>query len=43
VVYHSGVELYCEIRMCSLWSCLFTFTNVYKCGVIMTSSAAMNT
>jgi len=27
-------------RLCSVWRSLFT--NVYKCDVIMTSSAAMN-
>ena len=34
------VELCCEIRLCSAWKSLFI--NVYKCDVIMTSSAAMN-
>jgi len=34
------VELCCEIRLRSVWRSLFT--NVYKCDVIMMSSAAMN-
>jgi len=28
------------VKLCSVWRSLFT--NVYKCDVIMTSSAAMN-
>jgi len=36
----SVIELCCEIRLCSVWRSLFT--NVHKCDVIMTSSAAMN-
>jgi len=31
---------YAVNRLCSVWRSLFT--NVYKCDVIMTSSAAMN-
>jgi len=34
------VELCCEIMLCSVWKSLFT--DLYKCDVIMTSSAAMN-
>ena len=41
IINYQSLELCCEIRLRSVWRSLFI--NVYKCDVIMTSSAAMNT